>query len=71
MTTVQCTIQTHNEVCTREVDEEQHHPVLVVEDQPLPEQVEEGAEVGHQTHHQLNTVHRYRDDIGRGEPKHQ
>ena len=59
---------TYDEVSTREVDEEQHHPVLVVEDQPLPEQVEEGAEVGHQPHHQLNTVHRYRDHICVSEP---
>ena len=38
---------THNKVCAREVDEKEHHPILVVEDKPLPEQVEEGADVGH------------------------
>ena len=51
--------------------EEQHHPVLVMENQSLPEQVEEGAEVGHEPHHELNTVHRYRYHIGGSEPKHQ
>ena len=54
----------HNEVCTRQVNEEENHSVLVVERHPLPQQVDQGVGVGRQSHHQLETVHGDADDIG-------
>ena len=59
---------TYNQVGAGEVDEEEYHPVLVVQLEPLSEEVDQGVEVGHEADHQLEAVDRDGDHIGRGEP---
>ena len=59
--------RTHTKVSTCEVDEKEDHPVLVVQHQPLPQQVHQGVAVGCETNNQLGRVEGDGDHIGGGE----
>ena len=59
--------KSYTKISTSEVDEKEDHPVLVVQHQPLPQQVHQGVAVGCEPNNQLGRVEGDGDHIGGGE----